>query len=430
MKNPVHDDLQSAGKNCGDTVRRRHVIYLSGYDPRGAQGFFDLFRRTCERFQQLWPISLTLEPAKIETDEAGHWSVELRGADWQVATQYDFLRTEGFIRSDMARPALQQVLRALGWCFGDVFSGAQFLIFRAGWRFGMHLLCFQLLALAWAAAAVFVGAAVGFATSKYLGSPAPLSAIAGLAAAYLALLALRPLAERWRLIQICSCWAMLRRFGRGASTWVDHAVEVGARRLLAVARTDAADELAVVGHSFGSVIACAIVARALELDPDLGKSGPRLVLLTLGSVMPAVALHPAARNMRAIVARLATANNLAWIDCQASKDVMCFADFDPVEGIGLRVGKERHNPLRWPISFKDMFAPAHYARFRQDYFRMHYQYIMAGDRPAPYDYLLLIGGPMPIAAWPLRSWEFMGRLLGEASAGGERRHDTALGATP
>jgi len=26
-------------------VQRRHVIYVSGYDPRGAQGYFDLFRR-------------------------------------------------------------------------------------------------------------------------------------------------------------------------------------------------------------------------------------------------------------------------------------------------------------------------------------------------------------------------------------------------
>jgi hypothetical protein len=30
---------------------------------------------------------------------------------------------------------------------------------------------------------------------------------------------------------------------------------------------------------------------------------------------------------------------------------------------------------------------------------------MAGDRPAPYDYVLLVAGPMPIAAWPQRDRE-------------------------
>jgi hypothetical protein len=425
------DRPQSTGPNGVDTVRRRHVIYASGYDPRGAQGYFDLFRRTCERTRQLWPISLKLEPPNNVTDEAAQWHLEVRGANWQVNTRYDFLRMESFFASTMARPAPRQVLSALHWFLGDVVSGAQFLIFRASWRFALHLLCFQLMALAWVSVAALVGIVVGLALTRHLGAPWPFSVVAGLAAAYLALIALRPLAKRWRLFQIVSSWATQRRFGRGQPTWIDDVVDAAARRLLAAARTDDADELAVVGHSSGGVVACAIVARALELDPDLGKDGPRLVLLTLGSVMPAVALHPAAHKMRAIVSRLATAHNLAWIDCQASKDVMCFADFDPVAGVGVQVGQERCNPLRWPISFKDMIAPENYARFRRNFFRMHYQYILPGDRPAPYDYVLLVGGPTPIAAWPRRERELMtGFLQNCATADEHVRHQVAVGTAP
>src|SRR6202043_1593039 len=96
--------------------------------------------------------------------------------------------------------------------------------------------------------------------------------------------------------------------------------------------------LVVVGHSAGGVIASAVMAHALELDPDLGRRGPPLVLLTLGSIMPAVALHPAAARMRAIITRLATEPSLTWIDCVSRKDVMNFWDFDPVAGIGVDVG--------------------------------------------------------------------------------------------
>jgi hypothetical protein len=125
--------------------------------------------------------------------------------------------------------------------------------------------------------------------------------------------------------------------------------------------------------------------------------------------------------MRAIVAKLATAKKLTWIDCQSRKDVMCFANFDPVDGIGVDVGQQRCNPLRWGVSFKDMIAPEAYNRFRWDHFRVHYQYILAGDRPAPYDYVLLVGGPMPIAQWPARNREFMAALLQNEAAPDERR---------
>jgi pimeloyl-ACP methyl ester carboxylesterase len=427
MNRAVHDELVAARQGKTGTIRRRHVIYVEGYDPRGAKGYFDLFRRSCERFQELWPVSLTLQPPEIESEDFAHWHVNAQGPNWRVATRYEFVRMERHIRSDMARPTAQQALSALGWYADDVLSGAQFRIFGASWRFAMHLLSFQLLALAWAAAAAIVGAAVGYALTKYLGLPAPLSVIVALAAACVALVGLGPLARRWRLTQIGSCWSTLRRFGRGHPTWVDNVVEAGAKRVVAAARANEADELVLIGHSTGGAIAVAIMARALELDPYLGNIGSRVVLLTLGSVMPAVALHPAAQRMRAMVDRLASATNFAWIDCQSRKDIMCFANFDPVEGIGVHIGAKRCNPSMWRISFKDTIAAEGYSRFRWNFFRVHYQYIMGGDRPAPYDYILLVSGPMPIAQWPKRDREFMATLLQDAAPPGEHHHDALIG---
>jgi len=430
MNKAVRDDVDETRDNAAGSVRWRHILYVSGYDPRGARGYFELFRRTCDRFGQLWPLSLTLQPSDGEAEEFAHWRVGLRGEDWSVATEYEFLRTEKLIRADMQQPVPRQFLRALGWCLDDVASGAGFRIFRASWRFALHLLWFQVLALAWLAAAIIVGLALGKVLDAYAGWPLAVSIVVAVLAAVATMFALGPLARRWRVIQIASCWSTLRRFGRGRPTWIDHAVDRGARRLLEVARTSKADELAIVGHSTGGVIASAIVARALELDPGLGRHGPRLVLLTLGSVMPAVALHPAARRMRDIVRLLATAPALAWIDCQSRKDVMCFANFDPVDGIGVHVGGERRNPAPWRISFKQMILPEQYNRFRRNYFRVHYQYILPGDRPAPYDYVLLIAGPMPIADWPEHGDEFTAAIRSAAPPQGERSHHDVADVTP
>jgi len=106
MNDAVRDELVEAREGGVGAIRRRHVIYVERYDPRGAQSHFDLFRRTCEWFQQVWPISLTLQPLEIESDDFAHWGVDLRGSNWQVATHYDFVRMENFIRSDMAASRL------------------------------------------------------------------------------------------------------------------------------------------------------------------------------------------------------------------------------------------------------------------------------------------------------------------------------------
>jgi hypothetical protein len=52
-----------------------------------------------------------------------------------------------------------------------------------------------------------------------------------------------------------------------------------------------------------------------------------------------------------------------------------------------------------------MLSPEGYRRLRWKFFRVHFQYIMASERPCPYDYILLIGGPMAIAEWARRHWE-------------------------
>jgi pimeloyl-ACP methyl ester carboxylesterase len=420
---------QSLGVSAAETagpIRRRHVIYVSGYDPRGAQSFFDLLNRTCERFNKLWPIAASLHAADMEADDIARWQLDLRGADWQVATRYDFVRMESFIRADMAQPMPRPFWRGLCWYADDVASGVQFRIFRAAWRFGLHLLCFQLLIAAWAA----VPLVAAFAAERILGALGLAFAarlVIALAVGAGTLFALRPLADRWRVVQIISSWWTFRRFGRGRATWIDQVVERAARHLVAAARSNESDEVVLVGHSAGGTIACAIMARALDLDPELGRGGAPVVLLTLGSVMPAIALHPAAQRMRAVVARLAAAPAIRWVECQSRKDVMCFVDFDPVAGVGVAApGAAARNPLLWRIRFKEMIAPEKYDRFSWNHFRIHYQYIMAGDRPAPYDYVLVIGSPVPIDQWPTRDAELFAAFLGHgAPEQSERPHAAA-----
>ena len=95
--------------------RRRHVFYVEGYDPQGAEGYYRLFRREWKRFLTSWPLEAKLGELVIDSDEVAHWNVEAAGPNWKVDTRYEFLRLEGPLRANLAQPMWRQILRAAHW---------------------------------------------------------------------------------------------------------------------------------------------------------------------------------------------------------------------------------------------------------------------------------------------------------------------------
>ena len=141
-----------------------------------------------------------------------------------------------------------------------------------------------------------------------------------------------------------------------------------------------------------------MLARALKLDPALGRHGPRIVLLTIGGNFPIVGFHAASQDFRDHLRLLAVEPSIDWIDCQARKDVMNFYQFDPIAGHGIDVGAARRNPTIVPVRFRDIIKPEHYEQFRWQFFRVHFQFVMANERPNAYDFFMIVCGPVPLSA--------------------------------
>ena len=403
-------------------IRRRHVIYVEGYDPQGAEGYYSLFERSWKRFLKIWPVKGELSPLMLDSQDFAHWDVAASGPDWQVKTRYDFLRQEHIIRANMAEPLSRLVSRALTWAFDYLVRGATFRVLRASWEFGLALIHFQMLMIWWVGLSVGGGWLSALAAMHYAGLGGLMGVVIAIIAAVAIFLALRPLANRWFAIQINSHWPYLCEFARGEATCFDAPIEACAQRLVAAARANEVDEIVVVGHSGGGALAPAVITRALEIDPDVGRRGPPVVLLTLGSIAPGAALHPKAEKLRAVFARLAREPSITWIDAQSRKDVLNFWDFDPIAGLGIVLDHERANPIVWKVRFRDMLSSDFYKRIRLDFFRLHYQFIMANDQRAPYDYFMLVAGPVPVVAWAkdpravLARFAEDGRLLEEGLA--------------
>ena len=60
-------DETSGRAECA-LVARRHVIYVSGYDPQGAEGYYRLFARSWKRFLTMWPLVAKVGPLELDSE--------------------------------------------------------------------------------------------------------------------------------------------------------------------------------------------------------------------------------------------------------------------------------------------------------------------------------------------------------------------------
>jgi len=153
------------------------------------------------------------------------------------------------------------------------------------------------------------------------------------------------------------------------------------------------DEVLVVGHSSGAHLAVSVLA-------DLLRTGRvpegRCALMTLGHVVPMVSFLPDAKRLRADLHLMGGQDRIAWVDVTAPGDGCAFALCDPVAVSGVAPEVQRW-PLVISAAFTKTLSPERWAELRRRWFRLHFQYLCAFDRPGDYDYFRITAGPRTLA---------------------------------
>lgn len=379
-------------------VNHRHVIYVQGYDPRGLAQYYRMFRTELRKSSKLYGLQTSIgRPKSSDDGSMASWSIDTQGAGWQTRTNYDFLRWEDLIQHDLTWPIWRTVLSAMAIYCQLVFRGIITRFWKAHWRFATFISYpyFVLLNEAiWSAIAALV---VGKLMSGF-GAPGALS-LAAAAAVFVAVLSalMKYTERRTYMLYLMSDTIFTWQFAHRQRPEWDRRIERFAHHLVEVARSTDAEEIIVVGHSSGSFLGVEILARALEIDPELGRHGPRVVLLTLGGNLPIVGFLPKSDDFHRHLRQLAVEPSVDWVDCQSRKDVMNFYPFHPILGHGIEVGPARHNPTIVPVRFREVIDPARYNRFRWQFFQVHFQFVMANDRPHAYDFYMIVCGPVPLS---------------------------------
>jgi hypothetical protein len=381
-------------------VRRRHVIYVPGYDPEAETRYRMLFVREMLRYAKRFAFrERTISP--VETVEAPwglRWEVGAARGDWRTQTTFEVLRWDDIVLRDFARPlpfAIATLAIGLLYC---LLTGAMVRLWRLSWKFGGVILYPPLMV----ALSLALGIGIGWIGVALLGLAVPvpdwLGWVLALAIAYGVFRATYPLGERWFVWHLMHDWVFNWQHGTGLRPDYEARVDAFAARVVEVARTGTADEVLIVGHSSGAVMAVEVLARALAIDSGLGRGPGEVALLTMGSCLPLVAVNALAKSCREGILRIVRAEHVLWVEYQAPQDWLNFAGFHPVRDLRLAVPPEAtFNPVIRSPRFKEIVTPKTYESLRFKPFRMHFQFLMANDLEGEFDYIMMIVGPVSLA---------------------------------
>ncbi|MEX0303881.1 MAG: hypothetical protein AB3N24_15795 [Leisingera sp.] len=390
--------MDNSGSNPQE-VRRRRVFYIPGYDPIHPRRYRELYRKESAAQARVSGYGISLAPKQTKGPYGWHVTAEMDGAE--VQTDVEVLVWSDIVRGSMEASIAGTYLQLVRTAWIYIATGALRRLMRlrkgpviaALYPVGMLILQAMLaLLLAWgvARAVSFPAAAVGLGGGFVSTGGWAL----GLGAGYALL--------RWFKARDGKLFAyyLMHDYAYSAASRGANPPELEARmaefrRLISDALQDRdLDEVLVVGHSSGAHVGVSVLADLIR--EGLPADRPALGFLSLGQVVPMVSFLPQAKRLRADLKYLSQRDELAWVDVTAPGDGCAFALCDPVAVSGVATEQKRW-PLVFSAAFTQTLSPERWQKLRWRFFRLHFQYLCAFDRPGDYDYFRITAGPLTLA---------------------------------
>lgn len=396
---PLAVEPTDADQNPGRTVRKRCVFYVSGFDPMGASRYHALYRDEAVKQSRVSGVAVDVGPRQKTPQGNAFWHITMQsGAQangGEVSTHFEFLRWDDIVRSHWPKNLAHLLWGVMATTWLNIRTGAAWRMMTLAWPpvmamfLAFVLLCAVLLGTPLLAVWVFTAAVS--TTGPWLAAAA-----SGAVCAFWVLSG-RLLEKKYSMLWLMRSYTFTAQQAQGRVPEMDARLEQHAATVLQriVAGTD--DEVLVVGHSSGAMLAASVLAKVLRHAPVTGAGKPTVSLLTLGHCMPMLGCLPQAQAFRDDLQVLASAPGFDWVDFTAPPDGCCFPLVDPLAACGVR-GALPNRPKLLSPRFAEMFDAPVYSHLRRDKFRVHFQYLMASAKPVPYDYFAITAGAKTLAA--------------------------------
>lgn len=360
---------------------KRRIFYVGGFDPRGVRFYYHLLKDQIARYAVKTEEDVSVSPRQKASPIRSDWTV--RNATRDVTTAYTFLRWEDIVKEAWIRNPFDLIRRS----FRTYRAYARHLDFALARTLpkGPLVTMFYppILALA---IPLLITLPLFLIALMWLIWPAALliGLIAGIGAAL-------PILGLIRVPWLLRFFVFNGELGTGEGTAQLRArLDAFADEIAAGLGGDE-DEILLVSHSNGSILAVLVLDRLFERSETLPS---HFALVTYGHCIPLVAGRRDATVFRRRLASLAT-RDFAWIDIGSPPDGAAFHGVNPLMIVSddPKPRVELLNPR-----FYRFYDPETYHKGYANKYEIHFDYLRVGDRVSPLDLPSITAAARPVAA--------------------------------
>ena len=244
----------------GAVIRKRRVFHVPGYDPAPPAAVKRRFTRELQRFEETWSVEASV--SAIGSDDQA-WRVTARGPNWQVETDYRLVAWDDVIHAAAQEPVWRRIptgacrfrsisplppCRAICAPIGAMpaFSSTPSSCSPCLWwlRYSPALLWRRSAAIPWQAS--LQPSLLSFFLWQWPG-------------------------RRLFLHLLFDDWIFSRRYVRADGQALEAKLDLRRAKSCKPHAIPQTQEVVVIGHSLGAVLAIDMLDRALRLEPALAR---------------------------------------------------------------------------------------------------------------------------------------------------------------
>ena len=369
-------------------VKKREIFYLSGYDPRGARYYYNLYKKEGALQAKVNGLHLDVSSRKRKDKHVQGWEIKSSSKESETETNYHFLEWDDLIRSEWKKSVFSLLLDLIFYVKAYLLSGA-FRKYSKNFPYQMVSLFYPV---------VYIGLMLilsllsGWFLFEWLEIrysslvSMVLSVFLVNSIIYLALW----VADKMALFWLLRIFVFSAKYVYDEKPLLHQRIEYFAKIILKSlnnSKSNEVDEILIVAHSVGTILMVPILSKVLK---EIG-SEINISVLTLGECIPLVSVIPESIEFQDEMKYIAEQGNITLLDYGTLIDGACFPLLNYFTDINIDVLHKEKFEFKSP-RFHTLFSKSSYKEIRRNKYLTHFLYFMSTELKGNYDFFEMTAG--------------------------------------
>lgn len=357
----------------------RDVFYIAGFDPRSPKYYYSIFKNNINKTSRIEQDKLNL--SKLKNEDVPKFKIDYKGAQ----INYNFLAWNDIVAQHFCKKFFDVFGALFLFFIGYTISGVTYMVAKysrtqliAGYYPTIFmflsyciigLICYAIgyfIEFGWLWIVICLGIILlGTRVIFYIGQKAGIF---------------------WLL----SIYRFCYKYAKGEIDKIDERNESFANTIIQSVKDGKADEIMVVAHSVGTILAISTMAKVIKKCKAQGLSTANLKLVLIGGCVPLTSFQKCGNKFKKELEIVAN-SDITWLDLSSKIDGACFFMLDYVKRSGVQV---KRSPKLISVRFFKIYDKKTYKNIRYKWYQVHFLYLRATQISGGYDYFYMVADPL------------------------------------